>query len=1738
MPELSSQVILDFQKAIESASQMEKAIREIDGAINSLDVRSKNAKKSISSLMADEVGRIKSLSTSMSVNAKDVEIKVDTKNLKNSFTQLNDRIQNSLDNVIKRINSTNVDTLKISNSVVKFNTGLNNLIGSTVKALDGISAIKSDDAGLQVKYRELVQKINTNILNIIKSVDNIITTGTIDTSTLKSALKKELSDNISKSLNFYLTNLEDHIIKSLGGSLAILKSSSAALERLPTTMSTFSANVKEVTNKFNTSTKDIKSSNKSLDALNKNTKTMKDSLNELSKKAINSIDVKDIRNIESKMGQLYNNMMDQMLKKMHTSLNNTVIQVPTRNIDPDVRRMLAAKQNMNVKDYVKANPHLTGDNGVRELLQANVDVINKRLHGFVVSSINDIIKKYKEQMQKTSTTPKMDISTYLTQRMASLQELIVNKVKQILTEQFKSLTKDIKSMKAMPLSLGYTPPQQVINRVQGGGGGHRFSRDKYQGDILESSIGYAPVLDNYKDLVKNINTNKGIIDKFQNTMRSAAMRTAAYTVIGAPTALMYQAFEATKEFDMNIKKAEQNLLAKGTEELQKLAEERVAITKSITYEEVKTAQYAGDVRKELSKLTGMASAEGIRPYLQGLAINTATTLQDTSQMYQIASRRMTNPYEALALTRSASTVIQTERGEITPTEAATGLEAVASQWKMSGYELGLATDMLLKTSRLSQVTTKELLQTQKGSGSLFYELMAPDREKYAKEKLDKGATQYEADKYARDKAFATSAALTSMFVQSTAKSGSEASSFWKSVLTSPFQEETRDYLVKKSKEDSRLARLNPFIETTVNPITGEKKTEQKSSVQHFIDVMETASLLKKAGEVKEAEEIMIRSFKKTMIGSAQAVGSMLEEYEKNVGQSKADSINSMVEDIMKNASEENKKAVFELNRETLPKLQRLGVSFDVAFNNVFQQLKPRINSNLDFLTNVFKALGNNAGAVASGLGILANILLGSQIKKFYDMFKGKMEAKVTEQREKDLINSYSGKASQLYQRQAYLNEFNEKALSKRARQETAINSTKVRLAELQGNRADLRQAMLDEMSRNITNNKAGIKGKNTDVATKAYQKNEMAIARTQNNLNKHEGLLNFIDRSVVKNQSETAAVTNKLQELTKNYMGAARGTETFKNKITQANKTLQEETKNLTFLNSNLKNLNKTTPNISQVTNSINNLNNAIQKTNNSATIMNGAIRTTRLTNPQSLVGNLGQSPTNRLDTGVDAKFTSKGQMLKQGLTTGLSAIGGGVAGLAMNYAIGASLTALMDSIAFSSMSKGQQGQQKVDALQKLINRQKNTTSYKNTEESMSIGKFFEDPGKSLKSGFTKVFGFLGDLPDIIAGKIDLEDATRAANNMQSDIKASEDKLNKLKKQAFEDTYREEMKQLDEELKREEELKKKAEERTDAAYGKLKAKDKLSKVDLKDLETDSAERIKKTQEYMDRGTSELNLTNLEDKNKLLTQGAEEGMIQLTSLQKNFIDSNIKIQEEGIKQLEEKMKLLETDGKPNEDTKEIWNDYRESVVKARTSIASLKGESIQLDKALKANLLEKISRESGYDKSLNKSKYSILKDELSLKGFSDDSAAMKTLNKRELQDENVIILKEISKKQSELSKYNKDSDEYKKLWVDIKNLQAESKDNLVEIKKSMTNTYTYNAPAGLKPVTYNEFLASSNTSGVKSATFGDTYVTVKFDNVDATSKDKVEQNIIAPIKRAITSRTVANDLRSAMKSNGY
>jgi hypothetical protein len=674
--------------------------------------------------------------------------------------------------------------------------------------------------------------------------------------------------------------------------------------------------------------------------------------------------------------------------------------------DPEVRKILAERMDKTVAELKKENKgYLTGPDAMNMSASANVESIFRKFHEIIGNKATDIVIQYKTALDAVAIEPDLSSIPYLIKKFENIQVDIVDKVRELMDIQFNALAAAIRNLQANPLSLGYTPPTSVakaatasskaVAAMVGAAAGSAAStrsvgaasspRTSYTGTSGGGRM-YYPINDLGTNPSEQKYTNPGgDTHSFMGSVKNTLRYMTAGMIMGGPSILMYDAWNAAKQSDTQFTKAQVNLTAKGMDDAARQKLGPTATPDQISAESLNMKAYVnqGPLKRQI----------------QNIGIAYGLLQPDAFSAYQEATRKYNDPKEALALTRGLARMKSIE-GDISVQDAASGLTSMGAQWHLNGYQLEKASDMIIAAANTKFTKAADILETQKRSGNLFMQNMVGT----------KGADGQTMDKMG---ALASSIGLSAIYTEATGRAGAQSGTFWKNIITSPFSKQTSKYLQDISQStDPRLQALNPY--TPHKNDKGQTVNDTKGGLEMLLNITDAMKVIDPKTKNGLQEMVAKQWFK----GDMSAVQSLLTDMD-NINGSKDIQAHGGIASYFKQLKDSPTAMTDKMSAQMANTWEfqqaRLQSTFQAASSDVFDKLKPNFASVADYIGSLLLAVRENSTLVANGISLLTKALLavGGKfvVDKIGDMYKNAKENK-----------RQTGLAQDINRNRYYLNE--------------------------------------------------------------------------------------------------------------------------------------------------------------------------------------------------------------------------------------------------------------------------------------------------------------------------------------------------------------------------------------------------------------------------------------------------------------------------------------------------------------------------------------------------------------------------------------------------------------------------------------------------------------------------------------------------------------------------------------------
>jgi len=634
----------------------------------------------------------------------------------------------------------------------------------------------------------------------------------------------------------------------------------------------------------------------------------------------------------------YVHYVSRLIREFTAEVDN--FSVSKKSLNADVRKSIAQKLDMSVKDWMKDGNEMSGDEDFKNILHESVNSIYRKFHDVVQSHTSDIIKEYKTELKNVKLEPDTSVVYFLADQLHDMQSAITKKIRDVLRAQFNAMKDELKAMRIGTQSMGYEVPKGVVNelertqkaqvvqqivvanQVPRDGGGYVGRYTAYNNGYSKQNFGNEGSYGNGTDYYNETKSAESFKKSIVNTMRYIM----AGSLMGVPSMLLYQAFDSAKTYDYEMEKARQNFMIDGGK-----------------------ATLAGN---------GFSSKD-VNRSVQDIGIMNGVSMDDSAKAFQIASRTTDNSAQALQVTREITKMKSLE--DIDIIKASEGLESVLKQWGQKAGASKDMTNMMIIGSNISNASIEDILDAQSRSGALFNQNL-------------KGMGTAEK--------FATSVALTSIFKQATGRSGTEAGTFFKAMLQRPYTKQGRQELETMS-EDKRFKDLNPYYTDK----DGVKR--QKNFLDLFGSILDVSDKLNDSDRANMWSKLVpgwhsgsmgaIDSFTQ---GLKQDVEEMKKNAEKKGGKSvdtdKDGKVSSKeaLEFVVKKIYDKNDPNALKNNADTVTNMQmgmantwayqgrKMKSEFEVSLVDVFGNLKDEFSSLSVYISTLLRYVRDNASTFA------------------------------------------------------------------------------------------------------------------------------------------------------------------------------------------------------------------------------------------------------------------------------------------------------------------------------------------------------------------------------------------------------------------------------------------------------------------------------------------------------------------------------------------------------------------------------------------------------------------------------------------------------------------------------------------------------------------------------------------------------------------------------------------------------
>ena len=1615
---------------------------------------------------------------------------------------------------------------------------------------------------LDIAVERALKEVQKAVINSIKTWKYDVTTAQVQSD----AVDTLLSDKITKMQETIMKNVVKSTLQTLNQSTSTSSMNNDVRERLL-------KNVDSVSKKF---------VNKIMKQVTTEITTM---LNTASTNGALSVSPSVVDKLVTPLNDTLQSFMASQMNVLIKSIKgiSTTTRFNTSSLHSDIRKRLADELETTVKQFTTTFPTMEGDSDLNLVMRQNIQYLVDKFNDAVLTNTTSSMKELQQAIKTVTVETDTSVATMLGRKMNKLQSDINKKVKEMLKAHFDLLTEQIKNMKIYPVSVGYTPPAKVVQaygnpsnvspRYGSRGTGSYNARDSV---AFSSRTSRAPF-----NFVSSNNLNGygynpgGDTRSFSGAVVNTMRYMTAGMIMGAPMMALQRGFQATKEFDYNMTKAQQNFLMKDPD-MKDVAKE--VVLSSATESELKALTSNTELLNETIERTASDlkrfAREGSREMVTALANAFNQSISDASMAYSVASRNIDNPYDAQLFTKEVLKLKAVEEMDIET--SALGLQSIQAQWGLDVADLEKATNMLIKTATLSSVTAEDLLETQSTSGSLFMNNLA-------------GMTKGDA--------LATSFALSSLFTQSTAKSGSEGGTYFKTVLEKPYESGSAEVLEKLSQYEG-YENLNPYKEDGVT---------RKDYLELLGAIIDATDTLSDKGKTNLFEELFPGRYTGSATAIVELVSNMKEELKQTTLQLQAegelpqgenisayDTMKAYIDKISSATEDEIMTNVAGMQTTWDMQIQRTQSIAETLSMNLFEDFKSDFSIALTYLNSFLRTVQNNTDVVTGIVGSATKVAVAVAGSHLLKLGSEKLDELSTRRD----FKSASGK---MFFSQSDADSYDDYALQLReAELKHRINDNQIETLKAERNDTwknlegayDVRNTLREEYNSMVTSG--------ADATQLANKENEIKTAETNiRNLTQEVDVLDGRIRSLKSTNDDLLQDMSLIDAQMKEMTGTSMLLDV---KFDQLELGLADAGIDTLEFNRHLNELQKE---FKEGRLSINNYENELVELGSKAGLtkqetlelkaqidsLNRSLATGRIDASQYAIelqrvrsSNIGSTATVAGTGGGRTANTSNSSLMTTMIAT--SAITGGATASTSTGALGRIgakiatipvLGTLFKSVSTALSSVGRlvgkipggskvmstvaKFGSKLGVFGKLLGRFGKAIPYIGTvltamevvpnlldgimSKGNTLGENMQIQAQNAKKFSQSLIKIKESSNIIIKGLrmlMGLWDVVmNGINNLAGGNKMSfSESFEAWKKASFSDMSSDEFEQwVDENINYDgmavEANKQLAKENLesidpirDASTGKINDRIENGSVDmtLEDMQTLVTKRTEGLNDKMSLNDNNAAKQRL----NLLLQGYRESSDEVQAVIRENLRANNQILQETIDYLKEYLPKL-ADGSAK--------DYLMAQI-AQLEVTQLQNQ-VDIQQSYES-VYDNIMDKYNYKTSVVEAQYGIKESNAIISGYKDDSTVVKQVGIAK----NRALINQINETQSQLQsalgRFSKGSEMYDKIWLQILQLEAEEKSLLATISKDlkeMGQKSTFNLPSGVTPITYWEAMTKNNTHKNMTVRAGDTNINITIDKMSGSEEDieKMATTIDQVVKDATKNSTYAFD--SNVKSGmGY
>lgn len=705
-------------------------------------------------------------------------------------------------------------------------------------------------------------------------------------------------------------------------------------------------------------------------------------------------------------------------------------EIATKDLPKGIQAALAKKAEMPIADYIKQMPRVDSANVVALSLEDNLNKLYSKFYDIIMSNRAGLFRGIDDHIKNIKITPDLTVIEYLQREFLNTQSTIVNKIKEMLRDQFSEINKYIKELKVSPIGFNYVPTNvaslqaSAANLANSIGATASIPRGninvQYPYRVGEDIV----VSDLYKKsggLGSYLNNNR-VFNSILNTMRYII----AGTLVKMPLGSVREAWSSTKSLELAITRAANNLRGLSVEEARAYTDQRIErmyemnlqdqydYLKGLTEEQAKEVEY-----KRISDLIN----GGIKESLQSLALQYIIPQETVGEMYQYATRSTRNPYEALALTRAAARLYAAEPEVGTAESVAEALQSLSVIWGISGFDIDKYTSMMYAISSQVSASAQDVLYGMVAGGATLRQSMSggvfehPELQALKEEisrttdvqTLRELKTKYE--DLERELTFAYSLPLIALFEEATGRTGRQTGAAFVQIFNAFNREEVYKAISDFVAGRPELEYLRPYTRVT-DETTGIVREVPKNQLQVLLEFLDALPKLRQI-DAREVDEILTKIAGR-YTGGIKALTSAIDEFQKRYSDIYGDEgglgmYTKWAEDIRASSSDKLTQDIMAINETMAKRTQQIPIMWGIAFDEVSQEFKGEINFIIDSVMTLLRAIHDNAEAISVIIKNTLVTLLGYGIRRLGGKAYDAINSRVLSAEREELLTPFTAK---------------------------------------------------------------------------------------------------------------------------------------------------------------------------------------------------------------------------------------------------------------------------------------------------------------------------------------------------------------------------------------------------------------------------------------------------------------------------------------------------------------------------------------------------------------------------------------------------------------------------------------------------------------------------------------------------------------------------------------------------------